>query len=181
MIFCVTGNRPEKFPFDYYDTGSREMNMYHQKIDGLLKELRSRGFDHVITGMARGVDLDVAMHAINMGGMLLEAAVPFRNQAEKYSDNERKVYDFVLSRADKVTIVNERYSLECYFDRNRYMVDKADLVAAFWNGENSGGTYYTINYAKEKQKETRCVSLSGIKRYFELKQKYGDDIVFVDM
>lgn len=90
MTFCVTGNRPEKFPFDYYDTDSCEMHMYHQKIDSLLRELRARGFDHVITGMARGVDLDVAVHALNMGGMLVEAAVLFREQAQKYSDADKK-------------------------------------------------------------------------------------------
>ena len=36
--------------------------------------------------------------------------------------------------------------------RNEYMVDNSDLVLAFWNGEESGGTYYTLSYAKKKNK-----------------------------
>ena len=37
--------------------------------------------------------------------------------------------------------------------RNEYMVDKSDLVIAFWNGEESGGTWNTINYAERKGKQ----------------------------
>ena len=36
--------------------------------------------------------------------------------------------------------------------RNMYMVDRADLVLAIWNGEEKGGTWNTIRYARKKEK-----------------------------
>ena len=36
--------------------------------------------------------------------------------------------------------------------RNKEMVDMANVIAACYDGRNSGGTYYTVNYAKQKMK-----------------------------
>ena len=44
-----------------------------------------------------------------------------------------------------------------------YMVDNSDLVLAFWNGKESGGTYYTLSYAKKKDKHVFCCMLNDIK------------------
>ena len=48
--------------------------------------------------------------------------------------------------------------------RNRYMVDKADLVLAVWNGICSGGTWYTIQYARSLKKPIRYIMLDGIEK-----------------
>ena len=61
----------------------------------------------------------------------------------------------ILKKADSVTLVSERYTPECMLKRNRYMVDKSDLVIAVFNGIKSGGTWYTINYAQKKNKTIR--------------------------
>ena len=45
------------------------------------------------------------------------------------------------------------------FKRNRYMVDKSQMVIAVFNGEEKGGTWYTIKYAKNKNVQTEIIDL----------------------
>ena len=42
------------------------------------------------------------------------------------------------------------------------MVDKADKVIAFWNGEEHGGTWNTIQYAKKRGKEIEIIDLRSL-------------------
>ena len=43
------------------------------------------------------------------------------------------------------------------------MIDKSDLVIAVWNGEEKGGTWDTIKYARENNKTIRYIMLNEIK------------------
>ena len=166
MTFCVTGNRPEKFPFNYYNTASLEMTAYFTCLKNLVSEYLSRGYTRFITGMARGVDIDFAEQVVNFKktfrqykDVVIEAAVPHKGQADRYDVRSKRKYDFILSNCDKVTFLADEYSSDCFFKRNRYMVDNSDSVIAFWNGDASGGTFYTINYARERGKDIRLISL----------------------
>ena len=38
------------------------------------------------------------------------------------------------------------------FERNRYMVDRCDVLFAYMYAKR-GGTYYTVSYAEKKRKE----------------------------
>ena len=46
--------------------------------------------------------------------------------------------------------------------RNEYMVDNSDKVFAFWNGEEKGGTWNTIQYARKKGKDLEIIDLRKI-------------------
>ena len=46
--------------------------------------------------------------------------------------------------------------------RNEYMVDNSEKVYAFWNGEEKGGTWNTIQYARSKGKEIEIIDLRKI-------------------
>jgi len=50
-----------------------------------------------------------------------------------------------------------KYGKSAPLIRNKEIVDKSDLIIAFWNGE-SKGTKYSIDYAKTKQKKI-CIIL----------------------
>ena len=56
----------------------------------------------------------------------------------------------------------QTYYRGCMHKRNRYMVDKADLVLAVWNGVCSGGTWETIKYARKNGKIIRYIMLNEI-------------------
>ena len=170
MTFCITGNRPEKFPFDYANTASIEMSAYFMCIRALADEVLDRGFTRFLTGMARGVDLDFGVEMIKRkmlskryAGLTIEAAIPYPDQAARYDRESKKKYNFILDHADRVTYIANEYTKDCYLARDRYMVDKSDLVLAIWNEQKDGGTYYTIRYAEEKGRELRLVSLKTMR------------------
>ena len=122
-----------------------------------IDELIGLGYLHFISGGALGVDQDFAEAVLQAkkiyAPITLEIAVPCRAQAKRWTVPEQLRYCSILDRADKVTILSEQYSSTCMLKRNEYMVDKSDLVLAYWNGEESGGTWYTVNYAKQKHKD----------------------------
>ena len=166
MTFCVTGNRPEKFPFDYFSGASIEMTAYFSCLKRHAFDCLDAGYDKFITGMARGVDLDFAIEVIKLkkayrqfSGVRICAAVPYRAQASHYDRISKKKHDFIIENADEVMVFSEQYEKNCFFVRNRYMVDNSDLVVAFWNEINEGGTAYTVNYARENGKNVKLISL----------------------
>lgn len=167
---CITGNRPEKFPFDYAKKDSCEYALYTDALFQKAEELMRRGYTSFITGMARGVDLDFACCVIyhkcetfwDILDITLEAAMPYPEQTRGWPRRYREEYDYVLSHCDKKTLVSSGYFTGCEQKRNRYMVDKSDLVFAVWNGEEKGGTWNTIRYAERKGRKTEILLLSDI-------------------
>ena len=71
-------------------------------------------------------------------------------------------YEKILKRADCSVVLSEHYTQSCMFERNRYMVDNSDYVLAVWNGEKKGGTWYTIDYARKKNKPVEVLDLNKI-------------------
>ena len=70
-------------------------------------------------------------------------AVGVDTLAEKYAD-EHGIEKLILYPA------YELYGRSAPLIRDRLIVDHADLVIAFWDGE-SRGTEYTISYAKQRR------------------------------
>ena len=62
---------------------------------------------------------------------------------------ERALYRELLGWCDRRTVLFPSYRNGCYLVRDRYMVDCADGVLAYLT-RNTGGTAYTVNYAREK-------------------------------
>ena len=154
-ICCVTGNRPQKFPWRYGK--GKKYKKYLVGLARQIEELIARGYTYFISGGALGVDQDFAEAVLRAkqvhAEIKLEIAVPCKTQAALWSEAERLRYRSILERADHTVLLSEQYTRSCMQRRNEYMVDKADLVLAFWNGEQSGGTFSTINYAKQIGKE----------------------------
>lgn len=105
--------------------------------------------------MALGIDLCAAQIVIDLKEdypkITLEAAVPYKNQTLKWSKENKKAYNQILLNCDKISVLQDSYTLNCYMKRNRYMVDKADFVIAVWNGSKSG-TGNTVKYAQKCNK-----------------------------
>ncbi len=51
------------------------------------------------------------------------------------------------------------YGRGAAFVRNRLIVDNADMVLAFWDGESTG-TQYTMDYAKKQNKSVVLIQIS---------------------
>ena len=159
---CCTGHRPKGFPFEY-GIDKQKHGEYLQSLEQkILLAINEYGITHFISGMALGVDLDFAEIVLKLResfSLTLECAVPCPNQTYKWQLKDILRYDKILKAANEVNVISDRYSPECMLKRNRYMVDKSNLVIAVFNGVQSGGTWYTINYAESKGKTIELINL----------------------
>lgn len=161
---CCTGHRPKGFPFQY-GIDKRKHNAYlkmlEQKIELAITEY---GITNFISGMALGVDIDFAEIVLKLRNkypVTLECAIPCPNQTLKWNDKDKLRYDGIIKRADEIHLLSERYTPECMLQRNRYMVDKSELIIAVFNGIQKGGTWFTINYANRENKRIEIIELSA--------------------
>ena len=56
-----------------------------------------------------------------------------------------------MHSTDKVVWTSEEYIRDCMFKRNRHLVDNSSLCICYLT-KNTGGTAYTVRYAKSKGK-----------------------------
>lgn len=133
MIVAGTGHRLDKLVGHW------------EEIELLTVErLRSLGPDEVISGMADGFDMALALAALELD-VPLTCAIPFRGHGSRA---HRDVYDFIVSRARRVVHVSDGpYRGPWQFQaRNVWMVDSCDRLLTCWDGTR-GGTYNCIRYA----------------------------------
>ena len=151
LTCCFTGHRPQNLGFE---RGSAAETALKNRISGeLIRLITEQNVRHFISGMALGVDTCAAGIVLSLKevypDVTLECAVPCRGQDKRWNRADRAVYADVLARADKVTVLQEHYTSFCMQLRDAYMVDKADIVLAVWNG-SKGGTAYTVNCARKR-------------------------------
>lgn len=154
---CVTGHRPKGFSWNYYDVDYLEHQRYLMEMATKIKELIDDGYTHFISGGAIGVDMDFAETIIYIKEMYepeitLEIAVPCPKQDLKWGETDKQRYQKIIKNADKISQLSNNYTPSCMQKRNEYMVDNSDLVLAFWNGTQKGGTFNTITYARKQNK-----------------------------
>ena len=166
MICCVTGHRHSGFTFERNPENIR-FSRYNLMLYSEIKCLISFGYNHFISGMAEGADLDFAKAVIHLRDteklpIILECALPYPVNPSKRLIEYNKERDFILSKCDRLSIVSPYYHGGCMQKRNCYMVDKSDTVLAVWNGKESGGTWNTIKYAQKNQKPIVYIMLNEI-------------------
>ena len=150
---CFTGHRPQSLGFP---PGSPAETALKNRLAGeILRLIEEQNVRHFISGMALGVDTWAARTVLQLKeiypALTLECAVPCRAQAKYWSRRDRETYLSVLRAADRVTVLQEAYTPFCMQLRDAYMVERADVVLAVWNG-GKGGTAYTVNCARKQHK-----------------------------
>ena len=81
--------------------------------------------------------------------ILLILVLPCLSQTKNWQQKDIKKYSEIKSQADKVVFVSKEYSADCMFKRNRHLVDNSSLCICYLKSL-SGGTAYTVSYAKQK-------------------------------
>lgn len=149
-----SGHRSEKLPKTTEGIDNLKIKVYDE-IEKAIKE----GVDTFIMGGCYGFDLLCAEMVLlkktvanqeEAKNMRLIATIPFEEQATKWSEENRDKYFSILEMCDEVIYTNKQYCEDCYKIRNRFMVDNSSLLICYYNG-TSGGTGYTVNYAKQQQ------------------------------
>lgn len=104
--------------------------------------------DEVISGMALGWDTAVALAAIRVGIPFI-AAIPFQGQQATWPLEAKQRYQMLLAAAaEVVTVSRGGYTPQALHARNRWMVDRCNLLMTLWNG-TGGGTASCIAYAQQ--------------------------------
>lgn len=116
-----------------------------------LEALYNRGYRRFLSGMAAGFDLAAAEAVLALGqahpDVALVCVVPFPDHACRLSAADRTRFDRLLVRAAEVVCTAQHYTPGCYARRNDYLVDHAAYLVAYFEGNPSGGTYYTVRRA----------------------------------
>ncbi len=144
-------------------TGHRELppGFATDVLYDTLEELIREGYDKFLCGMAQGFDLTAldCLAALKQKYRLsLEACIPFEGQANKFPQDEKLKYRDLLELCDQKTVLYSEYRRGCFLIRDRYMVDRADLVLAYCTKE-TGGTAYTVGYAQKKGVPVRFLGI----------------------
>ncbi|MBR2476591.1 MAG: DUF1273 family protein [Clostridia bacterium] len=141
---CFSGHR--NIPENKYDL---ICNSVEETIDKLVGE----GYRYFGTGGALGFDTIAAKAVLKAKlkypHIRLILVLPCVSQAKLWSERDIQIYEDIKKRADKVVYTNIEYTNNCMQKRNRHLVDNSSVCVCYIN-KSSGGTYYTVNYAKRK-------------------------------
>lgn len=147
---CFTGHRPHRLPWREDEWDPRCLRL-RDELDRQVRAAYDRGYRHFISGMARGGDLMFCEAVLRLkqerGDVLLEAAIPFAGQAERWKRVQQERYRRILAQCDLETLVQQDYTPDCMARRNYYMVERSSLLIALYDGTPSGGTCRTLLYA----------------------------------
>lgn len=143
-IIAATGHRPNKLGGYGQHVRSRLTNL-------AIEHLRNKQPEKVISGMSLGWDQAWAVGAITLGIPFI-AAVPFEGQESMWPEESRVRYHRILERAAEVVVIASSFSSRAMQQRNAWMVDHADEIAALWNGMIGGGTANCIAYVTKREK-----------------------------
>ena len=125
------------------------------KLRDTLTGLIIRGYKDFYNGGALGFDTLCALEIIRLKkhyDITLNMILPCENQSEKWNEDQKYTYNYILDNCDSVMYVQRDYSSGCMQKRNRLLCEKCDMILAFCQRE-FGGAYYTVNYAKKLNKE----------------------------
>jgi len=153
----VTGHRPNKI--GGYKQNPVATYIYRWLGIQLIKQLNEHEKIECISGMALGVDIIFAtivklLKEKHPDKISLIAALPYENHGSNWPILSQEYHKTILESCNEAIVVcrgsHANFKL---LQRDEWMVNRANLVLAVWNGDCSGGTYHTIKYAQAKNKE----------------------------
>lgn len=148
-VCAFTGYRREKMPF-VENNEDAKYTSFRVMLTKVIARLIERGVDTYITGCATGFDMwageEICKLKKENPALKLICAIPFDGQANSWSTEDQRRRYKLITQADESVIVSDHYSSGVFHERNRFMVDKADVVVAAFDGK-PGGTAYTVEYA----------------------------------
>lgn len=152
---CFTGYRPSKLPY-LKEPFSEEYQRLYLTLTECVKAAVKLGYDYFISGFAEGIDMMAAEIVLGLKregyDIKLEAAIPAMNQTDGWDDLSRGIYFMLYDQADRRVCVDKVLNNYSFLRRDEYMVKESDLVIAVYDGKK-GGTSYTVNYARKKNRD----------------------------
>jgi len=141
---CFTGHR---------DIPQRHKEEIVRRLKNTIRDLAARGVVYYGAGGALGFDTLAAQSILDLQAELpiikLILVLPCPSQAERWKTEDKMIYENIKARADKLVYVSREYTRDCMFKRNRHLVDNSGICVCYLE-RNTGGTAYTVDYARKK-------------------------------
>ena len=122
-------------------------------LEKAVIESIENGYRYFGAGGALGFDTMASFTVLRLRNkypqIKLILVLPCENQTRNWKTADIEKYEHIKSQADKVAYVSKEYTRDCMHKRNRHLVDNSSLCICYLS-KPSGGTAYTVNYAKEK-------------------------------
>ncbi len=120
-------------------------------LDRIILNLIKSGTQNFYCGMAQGFDLTAAESVISLKKdypIKLFACIPCAEQSDSFSRADKIRYERILENCDGKIVLSPSYFKGCMHLRDRFLIDNCNVLVCFLR-RKSGGTYYTVNYAKK--------------------------------
>lgn len=151
LVIAATGHRPKYCPCKYKENHPWLDDLKNRLYADLDVGYNSGQIDFLITGMAIGFDTWIAEVALELD-IPIHAYIPFTGQESQWPTSSKEKYRDIISKSAKVVTLNKEYHPRAFTERDKAMVDNADMVMALLNPmAEEGGTFYTVKYAMSKK------------------------------
>lgn len=147
---AFTGYRSPKLPDSCSETVQAHLSLL---LINAIKDSYAKGYRVYLNGMMSGWDILAAEAVLTLRSELTDircvSIAPFR---KSYFANSNWTPDWkvralnVYRQSDLALCLSEQYQRGTYYNRDRFLIDHASCVIAFYDGK-PGGTKYTIDYA----------------------------------
>ena len=106
--------------------------------------------------MADGFDIIAAEEVLRLKKeypyIHLKCVIPFKGQADRYTEAYKQRYNNILAQADEVVTLSENYFEGCFLCRNDYLLNNSAFLMVYYDAlAPVGGTYYTLKNAVERK------------------------------
>ncbi len=139
-------------------TGHRELLVWGrkqlaEKLEDTITGLIDGGIRFYGAGGALGFDCLAARTVLKLKpsypNIKLILVLPCLTQTRGWRPEDIAEYERIKAQADKVVYTAQQYTKDCMHKRNHHLVDNSSVCVCYLNRE-SGGTAYTVRYAKEQ-------------------------------
>jgi len=140
---CFTGHRK---------ISVQEIKNIEKQLDDIIEKLYQKGVIFYGVGGSYGFDMlaekAVIREKSRHSDIKLILFLPCKNQEKYWTEDNKTAFAEIKNQADKIVYLSENYSVDCMHKRNRHLVDFSGYCVAYLN-KNSGGTAFTVNYARQ--------------------------------
>lgn len=144
---CFTGHR------ELPPLGSEPYNELMRALQAAVADAIALGCTHFLAGGATGFDMLAAelilLKRRNNPSLELTVCVPYLGHDSAFSAMDRYRFKKLKEQADRVLFLSDRYTPGCFWQRNRYMVEHADVCIAYVRRKPSGSAQ-TMRMAEKR-------------------------------
>lgn len=142
------------------DIPEQDIAEIKKRTRAAIISLIEKGVIYYGAGGARGYDTIAAETVLELKKdypqIKLILVLPCRDQTKGWLEADIRKYNVILEKADKVVYTSDYYFRGCMHVRNRHLVDHSKYCICYLT-KASGGTVFTINYAKKQGLEVQNI------------------------